>query len=169
MFYYRIAGPHDVREIAKFMSMQSPEDLQMYFGHSISPAAVEQLYVKTEKNLDKQAYVIVKDMYAGLIGFIHLAQAGKDKIELGIFVDSAHRMKGIGKTLMAMSLIYTFTIMNRSLMMQCVNRNFDIRRLITEYERTVEVYEGEQVAVIPYTIDNLSKAITKLGKSMWNF
>jgi len=169
MYFYRLAGPRDVKAIAKFMGLQSVEDRQMYFGHSISSDAVVELYRKMESNLDKQVFVIVKDRDSSLIGFVHLAQTGGNKIELGIFVQPKDRKKGVGQMLMAMSLMYTYTVMNRDLTMQCVNRNFDIQKLIKEFEKRTEVYEGERISVIPYTIDNLAKAITMFGKNMWNF
>ena len=35
--------------------------------------------------------------------------------------------------------------------------------------KNLECYEGEQVAVLPYTAANLTKVFNKLGRNLWKF
>jgi GNAT superfamily N-acetyltransferase len=169
MKIYRIATPSDVIDVGHFMADQSDDDRNMYYGYNMRADAVVPMYEKVAANLSSQSFVVVKEPFGKpTLGFIHLARSG-ERIELGIYVDPEVRNQGIGRNLLAMAMLYTFTLMGRDMEMQCVNRNYDIRKLISEYDKTTDIYAGEQVAVVHNTINNQSKAIGRLGRAMWNF
>lgn len=169
MKIYRIALPTDVVDVGQFMSKQSDDDRQIYFGCSISPEAVVSLYTKISKDLQSQTVVVVKELSGNIVGFIHLAHTKEGRIELGIYVSPSNRQEGIGGNLLAIAMLYTFSLMGKDMEMQCVNRNYDIQRLISKYEKEVQIYSGEQVAIIPNTVENQRRAITRVGRAMWNF
>jgi len=168
MKIYRIASPGDVIEIGQFMSEQSDADRQMYYGVNMKPEIIEPMYEKMAGNLDKQTFVGVREPFGSIIGFIHLAHTSK-RIELGIYVEPNYRGQGIGGNLLAMAMLYTFTLMGKDMEMQCINRNYDIRKLISNYDKTIETFPDEQVAILPNTVENQSKAISRIGRALWNF
>ena len=169
MKIYRIASPLDVKDIGIFLSEQDEIDRSLYFGYNMQPEAIQTMYEKNSNNLNKQTFVVVRDSSSyALIGFIHLAHTLKT-IELGIFIDPFYRKQGIGGNLFAMAMLYTFVLMNKNMEMQCINRNYDIMQLIKNYDKTLDSYSDERVAIILNTVENQRKAITRIGKAMWNY
>jgi GNAT superfamily N-acetyltransferase len=169
MRVYHIATPGDVIKVGKFMTEQSDNDRQLYYGYNMNKDTVLPMYQKMAENLNKQTFIVAKEtLWSGMLGFIHLAHTDK-RIELGIYVKPDVRNQGIGGNLLAMAMLYTFVLMNKDMEMQCINRNYDIRKLIADYDKTLETYPDEQVAILSNTVENQRKAISRLGRAMWNF
>lgn len=132
-------------QINRHLQRLSAEDRRLRFGTFMSDAAIGRYIEQIDFSRDKVFGIFEAGL--ALSGVAHLAlEPGSGTAELGLSVDSAHRGKGYGFTLLSRGKLHAQNLGYKKLYMHCLSENQIMIHLARKAGMQVVTEQGESDA-----------------------
>jgi RimJ/RimL family protein N-acetyltransferase len=129
-------------QIKRHLQRLSAEDRRLRFGTFMSDAAIGRYVEQIDFSRDKVFGIFEAGL--ALSGVAHLAlEPGSGMAELGLSVDSAHRGKGYGFTLLSRGKLHAQNLGYKRLYMHCLSENQIMIHLARKAGMQVVTEQGE--------------------------
>ena len=145
------------------MNERSVESRRMYFGYTPSPEFICNFVDKMTTPND--VIVVAENEQLEIVGTVHIASMGDDKVELGVMVHEDYRQKGISSKMMSFAMLWCKNRGLHQVYMHCLAYNAPIIHLVQKFGLEVrkEGTEADSYITLPRTtpMDQIEETITR--------